>query len=251
MINVLFFKRVFSNKIYWLSVMTAILLLFCSAVHTDDFSGKTYTFLSLFYDDTAKGFLQNGMISMHSRFMGYDASYLWMFCPIIVGVPCVFSKKIERFVLFRISKNKYYLSKYATNLLLGGMIMLLAYVVFFAVGFWMTKESWDMLVARKLLSVFFWGALNVIPSVILSEFVENKYLILCIPFVINYFMCMFMGSLIPFEIWNYISPWNYQILFLYDAKQILICSLIMLFLLVACGIGIKVSFERRCDCGQK
>lgn len=252
MISILFFKRVISNKIFGLSVMAALLLLVCSIVYTDDFTGETYTFLSLFYDKVSQEALKNGQISLSRIFMGYDTSYLWMFSPIIVGVPCVLTKKIERFVLFRSSKNQYYLAKYFTNLFLGGSILLLAYLEFlFLVMILEPEFVWSMYLVRKLLSVFCWGVLSAVSSIVLSEFIENKYLILCVPFVLNYFMCMFLGNIIPNEVYEYISPYTYQILFLYDNQKIFACSAILLGMIAACAFVIKISFERRCDCGQK
>ena len=56
---------------------------------------------------------------------------------------------------------------------------------------------------------------------------------------------------IPNEVYEYISPYTYQILFLYDNQKIFACSAILLGMIAACAFVIKISFERRCDCGQK
>lgn len=251
MMNELFLRRVAINKIYWLSIMAAFLLLLCSIVHTDVMSGEKYTFLSLFYNEAAKEALQYGQISIKGILIGRDTSYLWMFCPIIVGIPCVLTQKVERFVLFRISKNNYFFSKYISNLLLGGFIMLGAYLLFAFVGTLVTEEIiWDLYLARKLLSVFCWGMINTIFGIVLSEFMRNKYLILCIPFVLNYFLCNFLGTIVPYDIWKYVSPDNYQILFLHEEQRMVSSTGIFAFLILACGVLIKVTMERRCDCGQ-
>ena len=252
MSNGLFLKRIFSNKIYWLSVVAAIFLLLCSIVYTDPYSGAQYTFLSLFYEEVVQNALQSGMISVDAILLGYDSGYLWMFCPIIVGIPCVLIQKTERFVLFRTSKNQYLISKYASNLLASGTILLVAYLVYMLLTMIVMQENiWDMNLCKKLLSVFCWGVMCAIPSIILSEFVHNKYMILCIPFALNYFVSMFLGSVIPMEIWQYLSPWTYQILFLYDEKTILFCSINMIVFLLLCGLLKKLVMERRCDCGQQ
>ena len=92
MSSIFFLKRIFFYKAFWLSVAAASLLLFCSIVYTDIESGQQYLFMSLFYDKVSIEALELGMISPGGLFLGYDTSYLWMFCPIIVGIPCVIVK---------------------------------------------------------------------------------------------------------------------------------------------------------------
>ena len=230
--------------------MAALFLLSCSIVYTDDYTGKDYIFMSLFYDEISMEALQYGRISIENILLGYDTSYLWMFCPIIVGLPSVKLRKTERFVLFRTNKNQYCLSKYTSILFVSGMIMLWAYLLYMLLCMFLIKDYiWNIILLKKLLSVFCWGILNAIPSVLLSEFIENKYLILCIPFVMNYFMHSFVVNIIPYRVWEYISPYNYQILFLCDNKTAISSISILLFLIVGCGLIKKLIFERRCDCG--
>lgn len=253
MSSILFFKRVILNKVYWLSVMAAFLLVCCSILYTDTQTGEEFIVLSLFYNQRVKEYVQWGMISVKDVFIGYDRGYLWMFCPIIVGVPCVLNQRIERFILFRSSKNEYCFSKFISNLVLAGSILVFAYGMFFAVGMISGCGAFlgHMDFVKKIASVFCWGIINAIPSLLLAEFVKNKYLILCIPFVWNYFLQNFMGEMIPFEVWEYISPYNYQILFFQDSNKQGAGLALMLFYIAACAVFIRFFMERRCDCGQK
>ncbi len=252
MSSLLFLKRIFTNKLYWMSIIVALLLLLCSIVYTSPESGEKYTFISMFYDDVAKDALDNGMIMLRNVFMGYDASYLWMFCPIIVGIPCIILNRTERFVMFRTGKNKYLFFKYFSSLIASGLIMLLAYIAFVSLCMIISKENmWDELLFKKMLSVFCWGVISALPSLVLSEFVHNKYLILCIPFVLNYFMYMFVGRIIPYDIYTYINPGTFQILFLYENDVVIPTTIIMLALILACALLKKLIMERRCDCGQQ
>ena len=248
----MFFKRIFSNKIYWLSVLAAVLLLMCSVVYVDYMSGTEYMLISLLYDDVAQEALSSGMVSMVNIILGYDNSYMWMFCPIIVGMPCIITNRTERFVLVRTSKNNYILSKYLTNIFSGGCILVLAYILFIAISLIITKENiGNEYIIRKLLSVYCWGMLSALPSIILSEFVHNKYLILCIPFVINYFMIFFVGNILPYDIAKYVTPTTYQIIFLDDKETMIYGSCILIILIVMCAFLKKIVLERRCDCGQR
>ncbi len=248
----LFLKRIFLNKIYWFSVIVAVLLLMCSKVYTEPQTGERFMFVSLFYEENVKEAFESGAISLQSIYMGYDNSYLWLFCPIIVGIPCILINRTERFIMFRLGKNKYLLSKYFSSIFASGLIMVVAYMTFASICMAISRENmWDENLVRKLLSVFCLGVLSSLPSLVLSEFVRNKYLILCIPFVLNYFMYMFVVMIIPYDIYTYISPSTYQIVFLYEKNIFIPCSVILMAKIVACAIVKKVVMERRCDCGQQ
>lgn len=250
MSSIFFLKRIFFNKAFWLSVATACLLLFCSVVYTDIESGQQYLFLSLFYDKVSIEALECGMISPGGVFLGNDTSYLWMFCPIIVGIPCVIVKKTERFALFRTSKNRYFLSKYFSSVISGGAILFLAYLIFGLVCNWMSKESiLNIYFAKKLLSVFIWGITASIPATILSEFVRSKYLILCIPFVVNYFLNIFLYRFIPEGIREYVMPDSFVTLFLRENRVIKGCLIYAAIIIFGCALLKKVIAERRCDIG--
>jgi len=247
----LFLRRVWKNKIYWRAVLSALVLLLCSVIYTEPTTGESFTFLSLFYYEDMQARLGYGAVSLRDIFMGYNVSnYLWMFAPIIVGIPCVLNQRTERFVLFRGSKNGYFMSKYISNLVLGGGILVLAQVLFIFVGMGLvqylnivkqmditSEPFWDSYMAQHLWDVFCDGVLNTIPGILLAEFIRNKYLILCVPFVWNYLLNMFLMSWIPFEIRQILLPEENPLVFA--------------AVLLACGIMIKVVAERRCDCGQK
>lgn len=250
MSSIFFIKRIILNKAFWLSVAIASLLLLCSIVYTDIDSGQQYLFISLFYDKASMQALEYGFISLGDIFLGYDSSYLWMFCPIIVGIPCVIVKKTERFALFRTTKNKYFLSKYFSAIIAGGAIMFFAYLIFGLVCNGMSKESiLNIYFIKKLLSVFIWGITASIPATILSEFVRSKYLILCIPFVINYFLNIFLYRFIPEGIREYVMPDSFVTLFLRENRVIKGCLIYAAIIIFGCALLKKVIAERRCDIG--
>ena len=250
MSSIFFIKRIILNKAFWLSVAIACLLLLCSVVYTDIDSGQQYLFISLFYDKVSMEALEYGFISLGDIFWGYDSSYLWMFCPIILGIPCVIVKKTERFALFRTTKNKYFLSKYFSAIIAGGAILFFAYLIFGLMCNWMSKESiLNIYFVKKLLSVFVWGVTVSVPATILSEFVRSKYLILCIPFVINYFLNIFLYRFIPESIREYVMPDSFIILFLREDRAIKGCLIYTVIIVFSCALMKKIIAERRCDCG--
>ena len=247
----LFIRRVWKNKIYWLAVLSALVLLLCSVIYTEPTTGETFTYLSLFYNEDMQSRMTYGAISLKGIFLGYNLNnYLWMFAPIIVGIPCVLNQRTERFVLFRGSKNGYFLSKYVSSLVLGGAILVFAQVIFIFSGMGLVQylthvkqmdiipePFWDSYMAQCLWDIFCDGVVYTIPGILLAEFIRNKYLILCIPFVWSYLVNMFLLSWISLEIRQIILPEENPIMFA--------------VVLTACGIFIRAVAERRCDCGQK
>ena len=146
MSSIVFLKRVFTGKEYWLSVLAAILLLMSSIVYKESLTGEEYTFWTLFYDDVAKEALEYGQISIRNLVIGYDKGYLWMFCPIIVGIPCVILNRTERFMMFRTGRNKYIFAKLFSNIITSGLIPVIAYLVYATVGMILIKENiWNLM----------------------------------------------------------------------------------------------------------
>lgn len=231
--------------------MAAIVLLFCSQIYLDKESGKTYIFATLFWDAKVKEWVRCGEISLYSVFIGSDTSYLWMFGPIIVGIPCILTKKTERLLMFRYGKNKYCFGKMISNLVMAGLIALLSYITF-GIILMISSHEWfiDSIVLKKIGSEFIWGIYIAIPSLLLIEFVKNKYVIICLSFVINYFYIIFLGPLLPKLIDNFLNPQTYQILLSYDTETIIKKMFFLIIIILGCAILKRKEMDRRCDCGQ-
>ena len=248
--SMFFLRRIFTSKEYWLSVLAAVVLLMSSVVYSDSFTGEEYTFWALFYDDTVQQALELGQISISRIILGYDSGYLWMFGPIIVGIPFVILNRTERFVLFRIGKNRYVFAKLFSSIVAGGLIIVIAYLIYAMFGM-MYENILNLFLFKKLMSVLAWGIINTIPCIVLSEFIRNKYLILCIPFVLNYFISTFLSGILPYKVMKYINPGNYQSVFLMEKETWIPCVGILSVIVISCIVLKKVLFERRCDCGQQ
>ena len=115
----------------------------------------------------------------------------------------------------------------------------------------MYENILNLFLFKKLMSVLAWGIINTIPCIALSEFIRNKYLILCIPFVLNYFISTFLSGILPYKVMKYINPGNYQSVFLMEKETWIPCVGILSVIVISCIVLKKVLFERRCDCGQQ
>lgn len=252
MSKMIYIKRTVLNKKYWLSSLAALVLLLCCTLYINPENGQKYLFISAFYNKDIIERIHLGAIDLKSIFLGYDSGYLWMFASIIVNFPCLINQKTERFLIFRTGKNRYIFGKYFSNLILSGFMMTISYFIFLIICMILVKENlFDIYAFKKLVSVFLWGMYMAIPGLILSEYIRNKYLILCIPFVINYFMCTFITKIVKYDIHKFFAPDSFQILLLTENKQIIVSSIILTVLIIIGVVNRKILFERRLDCGQK
>lgn len=140
-----------------------------------------------------------------SAFSGYSA----MFLPVLASFPFVFSQSAERnsgnirFSIYRTKRLKYYLSKFICAVSSGGMCIMLGVLFFgiFTCCAFPGIEYYPHLnlenyapdgvfaeVGKKLLSSFIYGGINAIPAFFLSSFCRNRYIILCVPFLMRFML---------------------------------------------------------------
>lgn len=142
-----------------------------------------------------------------SVFKNALSGYSAMFLPILASFPFVSSQSAERnsgnirFSIFRAKRLKYYLSKFICCVISGGICVMLGIMLFGIFSFFVFPglECYPSLdlefyapdgifaeAARKLLSAFIYGCVNTLPAFFLSSFCRNRYIILCIPFLMRF-----------------------------------------------------------------
>lgn len=212
-----FYKIVTGYGMY-LCVLFTIILCFCTSIHIDGMNNDHYSVIrSLIAYDRGYMLGNNDFISINVALKG-AGSWLTMFIPIISAfayIPLVSDEsesKSIRNTVFRSSKLKFYLSRFVTAVLAGGLSVMIGYMVFCALvfvlfpgireypaemyGFYMeslshTYPSTTYLgIGGPLLTnfaeMFIYGALAAMPSILLTAVSRNKYVVLCIPFFIKY-----------------------------------------------------------------
>ena len=128
-----------------------------------------------------------------------------LFAPIIAAfcfVPTVCTERGEkavRFQIFRTTRLKYSLSQFFSGVISGGAAISLGYIIFAALvmGLFpdigeMSEFAADVLLETtfdlpyQILKMFLFGAFWSIPAMFLTSVLNNKYLIMCIPFFLKY-----------------------------------------------------------------
>lgn len=144
--------------------------------------------------------------------------YITMFMPIIAAFPFMVSFCTERntgfmrFSITRSGKWRYYLSKFMSAALSGGLSVMLGVMLFgiFAAvlfpsisKYGIQKETLDMVLPGGFLlslikvpvAAFSYGVFSTLPAFFLSSFCKNAYIITCLPFMLDYVRDTFIRNL--------------------------------------------------------
>lgn len=255
--------KIVTNYTFGISVVGLTLIIMSGTVVTEAITSTDYNFFQLVFmqAEKRKEIMEMYNITFERIFRTGTQGYLWMFASVFVSAPFVMmmcsAKKNNniRFELFRSGKMEYVLGKCFASLICGGLVMMLSYALY-SFGICLVFPAGDAMkildYVKRFAELFLYGMTSTYITYILSGFMRNKYLVLCLPFMINYFVKTqlsrekFMESKIAVVI-NPVSP---SYLF---STQIDIRKCILIFWAGAFVVGIilyRFALERRCDCGE-
>lgn len=255
--------KIVTNYTFLISVAGLAIIILSGTIVTEAGTFKDYNVFQLAFMQEEKRKEMIGMygLTYERIFCMGTQGYLWMFAPVFVSAPFVVlmcsAKKNSniRFELFRSGKTEYVLGKLFASLVCGGLVMSLSYALFsVAIHFILptgnTLGTLDYV--KRFTEMFFYGMTSTWITYILSGFMHNRYLVLCIPFMINYFVKTqlnrgkFMGS----KIASVVNPGSPSYLFSMEGS---IKKWILIFWVgafIAGTVVYRFALERRCDCGE-
>lgn len=203
---------------FYLGVILTFILCIFAPVYFDFSSCENYTTIRCL-SEFNRTFMMNDitLCSYNIAIQGCDG-FLSMFTPIIVSfvsVPIIcdeYNSGNKRFNILRTTKFNYYISKYITSSICGGLVLMLGYCLYiiFSYSFFpnvsnypleMHQEFMDNIInteprfeehgyfymlLKKCMGVFIYGVIASVPAIILSNIIRNKYLVICIPFFVKY-----------------------------------------------------------------
>lgn len=193
------------NKWFIMSAAITAALCFSVQVYTDNSNGRVYSvleaLLSIDHTVMAESSELIPPLIIGKALSGYAAMAL----PITAALPFVMSFISERssgnmrFTVIRTGRVKYYLSKFFSALLSGGLAVWLG-VNLFAVLVYILfphTQSPEMLadyipngvfsmLLRTAAGAFGYGAISILPAFFLCSFCTNSYIILCVPFLLKF-----------------------------------------------------------------
>lgn len=191
------------------AIFIAFLLCFTENIYIDSKTMQAFSVFEVLFK-FKRSFMESNtsfysLSVFGSAFSGYSA----MFLPVLASFPFVFSQSAERnsgnirFSIYRTKRLKYYLSKFICAVLSGGICIMLGVLFFgiFSCCAFPGIEYYPHLnlenyapdgvfaeVGKKLLSSLIYGAVNAIPAFFLSSFCRNRYIILCVPFLMRFML---------------------------------------------------------------
>lgn len=199
------FLRSVINMGFLLSAAVTVALCFFDQICFDPSNGKAYSvFEALIAFD-------NEYMAVHAEFSPPViinkalSGYLAMAIPITAAFPFVFSFVSERnsrnirFTVMRTGRRKYYLSKFVSAIISGGLCTALGIILFGLFIYLLFPDVQSsqaaaefipdgvfLTLVRKALSAFTYGAASVLPAFFLCSFCTNPYIILCVPFLLKF-----------------------------------------------------------------
>ena len=190
MIKLLFstLKQIFSGINFWICAAGIFALSFTANVGTA-LNGDPLNVLSYIFGE-------NGPISSGQILGTRGGSWLFLFMPIISGLCFVNilcddkSSRFLRYEIFRAGYFRFKAAKYISSAVASGVCTILGFVPFAVfVEFYFPKDDFfEINLAAIFAEMFVFGIMSAVPVLITAVFTNNKYLIVCIPFMLKYCM---------------------------------------------------------------
>lgn len=196
-------KKIFNGISFYISVLIKTILCFTSVVFVT--SSQSFSVINAWLTVDNNIIKSNITFSSFNIFLCGSGSWLSMFIPMVAAFPFVSlfcdekSGGAIRISIVRQGRRRYNLSKYISGIVSGGCAVALGYIIYGVIVYVMfpslsqynctdifTKYGISVVIIGKIFSMFLYGILSSIMALLFSSFIRNKYLILCIPFMLKY-----------------------------------------------------------------
>lgn len=212
------FKKILIGYGFYAGILLTTIMCIFSPVYYNFFNSENYTFIKCLIEYDKEDMLNDASLSSYNVAIQGAHGFLSMFAPIIVAFASVpvfcdeYNSGNARFIILRTNKRKYRVSKYLSSSICGGMVLWCGFCIYIVSSYIFfpdisnysleikntfeesIKQSYPNFVQygywyvllRISIEIFFYGVMTTIPSIILTSFVKNKYIIICLPFFLKY-----------------------------------------------------------------
>ena len=189
-------RRIFTEKSPWLCCACVFALCFTASVGTAQ-NGDLLNVLSYIFSGEKNP--PSAYMIINSR----GGSWLAMFLPIISGLCFVNvlcddkSSGFQRCEIFRAGYYKLKAAKFLSALVSGGVVTVIGFSAFsvFTKSYFPNDGFVEINLAVIIAEMFIYGIMSAIPALIAAAFTNNKYLIVCVPFLLKYVLSQFAYKL--------------------------------------------------------
>jgi len=210
--------KVLTSTGFYACVLLMLVLCFTARAYDDIAENKSYSVIGVLAEFSREEMLANSSFSAYQILSCVSSGWLSLFIPIIAAFPLMplicdgRESKSVRYSAFRSTKFSFSTGNLFTAMMSGGLAVLCGFVLFAVLVYtlfpniseyapelkesaewWISgtyplfeKYGYPYLVALDFVEMFLYGALSAVPALIMTAFMKNKYLVLCIPFFMKY-----------------------------------------------------------------
>ena len=277
------FNKILTNYGFYAGIIFTVIMCATANVYYDYARNEYNSTVQVLMNFSREEMMQVVDFCSYSVFINGGNGWLSMFVPIVAAfgyIPLLCdeqSSKTVRYSIFRTNKLQFCMGKFISALLTGGLIVFVGYAVY-GLFVWITfpnlgqysEELRNLLelkglsepITLKLLLMFVYGCIWAVPAFLLSGFMKNKYLIICLPFIVKYALNQTIQRLYDF-VWKdienpnknldsflkVISPDAIRDLF-YRTGIIAFIVLLNITLMGSAFVIYRFITNRRLDCGE-
>lgn len=198
-------KRIVTSTKFGCCILFTIILLFFAQIFLDSNTEDRYSVTRVLIEFSKEEMTFNYEMCNTMILQNACSGWFSLFAPIIAAfcfVPTICSEREEkasRFQIFRTTKLNFGVSQFFSGVVSGGIAIALGYIIFavFVMILFPNIDEISGFSAEILqetafnlplltLKVFLFGAFWSIPAMLLTSVLNNKYLIMCIPFFLKY-----------------------------------------------------------------
>ncbi|SFR56730.1 hypothetical protein [Anaeromicropila populeti] len=274
--------KTIGNLGFVVSIFITFGLLCTTEVYIDTMTGKAYNVIEALLQINQEIAKTEISFAAPIILQGAFSSYFAMFIPIIAAFPFIPNFCAERnsglirYTIQRTGKIRYYITKFLSAILGGGLSVLLGYCLYGAMITMLFPSIKDYNLPKEILTlytgtnimlrnllliigIFLYGCFSTIPAFFLAAFVRNRYIITCVPFMVTYLFSSSLTKLIYdgmatqnqklIDIGNTLKPEGISRLYQQDAIS-RNCLLIYLVFMSICFLLFVIIMNRRFDLGE-
>ncbi len=211
-------RKVLTSVGFYACVLLTIVLCFTARAYNDIAENKSYSVVGVLMEFSREEMLTTSQMSSYQILSCVSSEWLSLFIPIIAAFPLMplicdeRESKSVRYSAFRSTKYSFSTGNFLTAMISGGLAVLCGFALFAvsvytlfpniseypselkeSAEWWISgtyplfeKYGYPYMIALDFLEMFLYGALSAIPALVMTAFMKNKYLVLCIPFFLKY-----------------------------------------------------------------
>lgn len=185
-------RRVFTEKSYWVCCACVFALCFTASVDTAE-NGDPLNVLSYIFGGEKNPPGADTIINFRG------GAWLSMFLPIISGLcfaNVICDDKSSNFLRYEVIRSGCYklkAAKFLSGIISSGIVTVTGFAAFSAfIKLYFPEDGFiEINPAAILAETFIFGIMSAVPALITAAFTNNKYLIVCVPFLLKYGVSQF------------------------------------------------------------